>query len=41
MSKKEIYEALRKKYKVLPDEKRQQYIEKALNEQQEHKVTSS
>nr|CAB3267476.1 Nucleolar transcription factor 1 [Phallusia mammillata] len=37
-SKKECYEALRKKYKSLTDEKRQQYIEKALKEQHEHKI---
>jgi len=38
MSKKECYEAIRKQYKELTDERRQIYIEKALREQERHKV---
>ena len=39
MLKKECYEATRKQYKELTDERRQIYIEKALREQERHKVS--
>jgi len=38
MLKKECYEAIRKQYKELTDERRQIYIEKPLREQERHKV---
>ncbi|XP_076810928.1 nucleolar transcription factor 1-like [Clavelina lepadiformis] len=38
LSKKECCEALKKKYKSLPDDRKQKYIEKALKEQQDYKV---